>query len=166
MSTNRVTGNSSDGIVILRVARDKEWDKVQIAERFEVPYAQPKTPQEQMLYQAMVEGTLKAVVKHAVERYEKLRHWRWDSSMPVTLDLSDAQYDLEKFRSSRDIEFQPQTQGSIIGELGRIAYVAKMWFIMPKIEVEVVEQEATDPAAQDGFVNPHYMPNYVNLEDK
>lgn len=167
MPTNRVTGNAKDGIVVLRVSRDKEYDNVQIAERFEVPYYEPKTPQQQMLYMAMIEGTMRAVVKHAVERYEKLRHWKWDSSRPVTLDLSDAQYDLETFRSSRyDAEFTAQNQGSLIHTRGMKAYVAKMWFIQPKIEVEVITPEKDDPEVSDGLMNPYKMPQYVSLEDK
>lgn len=161
MPTNRVTGNAKDGIVVLRIPKDKEYDRVQIAERFEVPYAEPKTPQQALAYMAMVEGVMNAVVKHAVDRYEKLRHWKWDSSMPVTLDLSEAQYDLEAFRSSRyDAVFEPQDQGSIVTKLGKKAYVAKMWFIQPKIEVEVLIPEADDPDVVDGLVNPHNMPQF------
>lgn len=163
--TNRVTGNKTDGVVVLRVARDKEYDLVQIAERFEVPYTDKlQTPQQQMAYYAMIEGTAKAVGKHAIERYEKLRHWKFYSSRPVTLDVSEAQYDLDKFRSSSNAEFTAVTQGSIIDDLGKVAYVLKMWFIMPKIEVEVVVPEPDDPEVTDGFVNPHKMPEFVKLE--
>jgi len=155
----RVTGNAKDGIVVLRVQRDKEYDKVQIAERFEVEYFQPKTPQEKVMYMAMVEGTMRAVVKLAVEKYERLRHWKWDSSMPVTLDLSQAQYDLDEFRSSSRKDFTAVDQGSIIPKLGRKAYVAKMWFIMPKVEVEIIEPEPDDPDVTEGFVNPYNIGN-------
>lgn len=168
MPTNRVTGNAKDGIVVLRVARDKEYDKVQIAERFEVPYIEitDATPMHiRMAYAAMVEVKMRETVKHAAATYERLRHWKWDSSMPVTLDISDSQYDLDEFRSSRfDADFKAVDQGSIIDKKGLVAYVAKMWFIQPKIEVEVIEPEPDDPEVQDGMVNPHYMPQFVSLE--
>ena len=109
--TNRVTGNARDGIVVLRVARDKEMDLVQIAERFEVPYIEIKTPQQGMAYYAMVEGMAHAVGKHAIERYEKLRHWKFYSSRSVTLDQSEAQYDLDEFRSSSQKDFTAVDQG-------------------------------------------------------
>ena len=164
--TNRVTGNARDGIVVLRVARDKEMDLVQIAERFEVPYIEIKTPQQGMAYYAMVEGMAHAVGKHAIERYEKLRHWRFYSSRSVTLDQSEAQYDLDEFRSSSQKDFTAVDQGSIIDKLGKVAYVLKMWFIMPKIEVEVIEPEPDDPETSDGLVNPYKMPAFVKLEEK
>lgn len=167
MPTNRVTGNARDGIVVLRVARDKEYDNVQIAERFEVPYIDLShaTHQQKLSYWAMVEGTSRAVGKLAIERYEKLRHWKFDTSKAVTLDLSEAQYDLEHFRSSSQKHFEGVEQGSLVHERGMVAYVLKMWFIQPKIEVEVLIPEPDDPETSDGFVNPYKMPKFVNLEN-
>ena len=165
MPTNRVTGNAKDGIVVLRVARDKEYDLVQIAERFEVPYVEIKTPQQGRAYYAMVEGTARAVGKLAIERYDKFRHWRFYSARPVTLDVSAAQFDLDK-SDSNDKDPIALDQGSIIDTLGKVAYVLKMWFIVPKIEVEVITPEEHDPEASEGLVNPYKMPEYVSLENK
>ena len=165
MPTNRVTGNAKDGIVVLRTQRDKEYDLVQIAERFEVPYAELKTPQQQRAYYAMVEGTARAVGKLAIQRYENIRKWKFYSARSVTLDVSAAQYDLDEL-DSNDKNATAVNQGSIIDTLGKVAYVLKMWFIVPKIEVEVIEPEVTDPAASDGLVNPFKMPKYVSLENK
>ena len=165
MPINRVTGNSTDGIVVLRVARDKEYDLVQIAERFEVPYVEIKSPQQGRAYYAMVEGTARAVGKLAIERYDKYRHWRFYSSRPVTLDVSAAQFDLDK-TDSNDKDPIASNQGSIIDSLGKVAYVLKMWFIIPKIEVEVITPEESDPEVSDGLVNPYKMPEYVSLEKK
>lgn len=166
MPTNRITGNAKDGIVVLRVARDKEYDLVQIAERFEVPYAEPNelsAPSQQRAYYAMVEGMGYSVAKHAIERYEKLRHWRFESSRSVVLDKSMIQYNLDEFRKSNMDDILPATPGSIIDTLGKVAYVVKLWFRMPKIEVEVIQPEPDDPETSDGFVNPHKMLPYVTL---
>ena len=159
MPTNRVTGNAKDGIVVLRVERDKEWDRIQIAERFEVPYVDYDrlSRTRQQVYRAMVEGTAHAVGKKAIERYEKLRHWRFDSSRAPFLDVSENQIDIE---SGLGVE-----QGSLITGLGRKAYVLKMWFIAPKLEVQYEVPEPEDPEVTDGFVNPYKMPAFYDLKD-
>jgi hypothetical protein len=164
----RVTGNSTDGMVILNVQHDTEYDLMQIAERFEVPYADVENlhPWKKVIYLAMVHQRAKEAAKLAVERYERLRHWRFKSSMPVEIDYSDAQYDLSIFRSSLQTNFTAVDQGSNIDSLGTIAYVVKLWFVVPKIRVEVIKDEVTDPGSVDGFVNEHKMPDYVKLEDK
>lgn len=166
--SNRVTGNSVDGIVVLRVQRDKSWNKVQIAERFEVPYVDltTATRDQKLAYQAMVEGTAYAVGKHAIDRYEKLRHWKFDTSRAPFLDKSEAQYDLEHFRSSSTKHFDAVDQGSLLTERGMVAYVLKMWFIMPEIEVEVITPEPQDPEVTDGLVNPYKMPAYYSFEEQ
>lgn len=167
MPSLRVTGNATDGIVVLRVQRDKQWDKVQIAERFEVPYMDlaRATPWQRKVYGAMVEGVAYEVGKRAIEKYEKLRHWKFDTSRAPFLDKSEAQYDLDEFRSSSQKDFTAVDQGSIITKTGKVAYVLKMWFTMPKIEVEVIEPEPDDPDVTEGLVNPHNMKQFVSLEN-
>lgn len=163
----RVTGNLDSGLVILKVQRDNEYDLMQIAERFVVPYGDVARmkPQEKLLYVAMIDQRAREAAKLAVEKYERLRHWRFKSDMPVEVDESDAQFDLEHFRSSFRKDFAAVDQGSIIQELGLIAYVVKLWFIVPKITVEVIEDEPDDPDTIDGFVNSHKMEEYVKLGD-
>jgi hypothetical protein len=163
----RVTGNLKDGMVILNVQHDTEYDLMQIGERFEVPYADMDSMHEwqKVIYVAMIHQRAKEAAKLAVERYERLRHWRFKSSMPVEIDYSEAQYDLNVFRSSLATDFTAVDEGSNIDSLGTVAYVVKLWFVVPKIRVEVIKDEITDPGSNDGFVNEHKMTNYAKLGD-
>ena len=161
----RISGNSVDGMVTIRVPFDTEYDLVQIAERFEVPYMEIKSKGQGMAYYAMVEGTARSIGKHAIETYERLRHWRYYSSRPPVLDVSEAQYDLDTFRSSSNKSFTAINQGSNIDSLGTVAYVIKLWFIVPKIRTEVITSEKSDPDVTDGLVNPHNITNFVPLPD-
>lgn len=166
MSGLRVTGNKNDGIVVLKVEHDKEYDLMQIAERFEVPYFEPKNPWQAMQYLAMIEGVAHAVGKKAIERYEKLRHWRYYSARSFYLDKSDVQYDLDDFSSSSQRDFDAVEHGSLLTKKGMVGYVIKMWFIVPKIQVEVIKDDPTDPDTVDGFVNEHNMFKDVDLGGK
>lgn len=168
MPTNRVTGNARDGIVVLRTERDREYDLVQIAERFEVPYVefQKLTPWQKLVYVASVEKTAKEVGKKAIERYENLRHWRYYSSRPPELDLSQVQNDLDSFRSIDQKNLVVVDHGSLINTLGNKAYVLKLWFIVPKVEVQWETPEPDDPEVSDGMVNPYKMPAFYSLENK
>lgn len=163
----RVTGDLKSGLVILNVKHDTEYDLMQIAERFEVPYADIDNlhPWKRVIYFAMIHQRAKETAKIAIERYERLRHWRFKSDMPVELDQSEAQYDLDKFRSSLTKDFQAVNQGSNIDELGTVAYVVKLWFIVPKVRVEVIEDEPDDPESTDGIMNKYKMPEFAKLGD-
>ena len=160
----KVTRDKSGGMVVLNVEHDKEYDLVQIAERFEVPYMEIKTPQQGRVYYAMVEGTARAVGKVAIERYEKLRHWRFYSSRPVVLDTSAAQIDLDTFGTTNGIP-NALNQASLIDTHGKVAYVLKMWFIMPKQRVEVITPERHDPDVSEGLVNPYNIKDYTYLDE-
>lgn len=162
----QVRQNSRDGsMMVLKVEHDKEFDLVQIAERFEVPYMEIKTKGQGLAYYAMVEGTARSVGKHAIETYERLRGWRYYSSRRPVLDVSEAQYDLDTFRSSNRKDFTAVEQGSIIDSKGTVAYVIKLWFIMPKQRVEVITPEPDDPDVTDGMVNPYNIKDFVTLPD-
>jgi hypothetical protein len=160
---------ANDSVLILNVRHDKEYDLMQIAERFEVPYADLENMQEwqKVIYIAMVHQRAKEAAKLAVERYERLRHWRFKSDMPVELDYSQAQYDLDKFRSNLPAgSIAAVDQGTNIDQLGTVAYVVKLWFVVEKVKVETIEDEPDDPASTDGFVNKYHMPEFAKLEDK
>lgn len=167
MPTNRVTGNARDGMVVLRVERDKEYDLVQIAERFEFPYIEfdKLSPTRKVVYVASLEKRAKEIGKQAIEKYERLRHWRFYSSRKPELDFSGVQNDLDSFRHINKQDNTGVDFGDLIHTRGNKAYVLKMWFIMPKIEVSYEVPEPDDPEVTDGMVNPYKMPAFYPLGD-
>ena len=157
--------NSDGSVLIINTEHDKEYDRIQIAERFEVPYLDMRraSRMQRIKWLAMVEVVSKEVGRKAIWRYERLRHWKFCSDREVVLDQSAAQYDLDQFSSSTQKDFTAVEQGSNIDRLGTVAYVLKMWFIMPKQRVEVITPEVTDPDVSDGMVNPYNISEFVDL---
>lgn len=153
-------------MLVLNVEHDKEYDLTQIAERFEVPYAELKNKYQEMAYYAMVEVKAKEVARHAVSTYERLYHWRFYSSRKPVIDTSEIQYDLDDFRSFNSKDSIAVDAGSNIDKLGTVAYVVKLWFITPKVRVEVITPESSDPDVVDGLVNLHNITEFTPLEVK
>src|SRR3990167_5338306 len=155
--------------MIIRTIPDKQYDLVQIAERFTVPYyfnpEYAKTPTQHAKALDALKRKAAEVVKFAVWKYERLQHWQWKTNLPVELDFSQAQYDLDIFAAGPGKGQLAVNQGQLLDKLCDVAYVVKLWFIQPKIRVEVITPEPTDPAVTDGFVNPYKMPAFVELED-
>ena len=152
----RVTGTPSTGMVVLNVEHDKEYDLMQVAERFEIDYYEPKTPRQKLVYLAALDARAHEVGKHAISTYERLKGWRFYSSRKVTLDLSEAQYELDKAGEAVD-------HGQLLQVRGKKAYVVKIWFIVPKQRIEVITPEPDDPDVTDGFVNPYNIKEFVDL---
>ena len=160
--------STKESYLILNVEHDKEYDLMQIAERFEVPYVDLDrcTTNQRKAYAAMMEVKSKQVGKYAIETYTRLRHWKFYDKRPVELDTSEGQIDLDEFSTSRKVLLPGVNQGSIIDRKGTVAYVLKMWFIVPKQRVEVITPEPDDPDVEDGFVNPHNIEGYQATKDK
>lgn len=148
---------NKDSYLILNVEHDKEYDLMQIAERFEVPYVDLEnlSKNQRMAYEAMIEVKSREVGKHAIETYTRLKKWKFYDKRPVELDLSDAQYNLDEFATSRNVLLPAVDQFSLRDQFGKMAYVLKMWFIVPKQRVEVIIPEQDDPDVVDGLVNPY-----------
>lgn len=157
---------SGNSMMVLKVEPDKTFDLMQISERFEVPYEEILTEQQGKIYAARVMVAARLYAKQAIETYTRLRKWKFYDKRPVELDQSSAQYDLDEFRTSRNVLLPAVEQGSIIDKKGMVAYVVKLWFVVPKIIVEVVTPEKDDPDTIDGFVNPHNITDFVPLEPK
>ena len=148
------------GQFVLKVQPDKEYDLMEVSERFEVPYLEPKTLQGQQNYYNLIKVMATQTAKHAIYTYERLRHWKFYDKKPIQLDESQAQYDLDIFRSSRNIDHVGVNQGSLIDEKGKVAYVVKLWFVVPKFRVEVIKPEVNDEDVTDGLVNPYNIFGY------
>lgn len=163
-----IFGTPKDGMHVINVEHDTEWDLMQIAERFEVPYLDfnRASDSQKLAYIAMLEVKSKAVGKKAIETYTRLKHWKFYDKRPVELDLSAANIDLDPFRTSRDIVVQAADQGSGLESLGTIAYVLKMWFVVQKIRVEVIKPEVDDEDVTDGLVNPHKIDGYLTSKNE
>jgi len=157
---------SGSSMMVLKVEPDKTFDLMQISERFEVPYEEPKTPQEVQQYAARIQTAAKLYAKEAINTYTRLRKWKFYDKRPVELDTSNAQYDLDEFRTSRNVLLPAVDQGSLTTKKGMVAYVIKIWFVVPKIIVETVKPEIDDPDTTDGFVNPYNITDFVPLEPK
>ena len=157
--------SKDNSVFVINTEYDTEYDRVQIAERFEVPYIDMAraSRMQRLKWLAMVEVVSKEVGRNAIWKYERLRHWKFCSERPVVLDQSEAQYDLEQFTSSTQKDFKAVEQGSNIDTIGKVAYVLKMWFIMPKQRVEVITPEPGDPDVVDGMVNPYNITPLTDL---
>lgn len=154
--------------MILNVEHDKEWDLMLIAERFEVQYVDLArlTKNQKLAYQAMLEVKSRQVGKRAIDTYTRLKKWKFYDKRPVELDLSASNIDLDEFRSSSATHFTAVNQGSLIDTKGMVAYVLKMWFIVPKIRVEVIKPEVDDEDVTDGLVNPFNIDGYLSAKNE
>lgn len=163
--------SQSDSVLVINVEHDKEYDLMQIAERFELPYIEldRATKQDKLKYLALIEVTAKQTAKYAIEKYERLRHWKfYNTANPkyrVQVDESDAQIDFDIFGSTGLVP-AGLDQGSLNTTHGRMAYVVKLWFIVPKQRIEVINPEVTDPDVEDGLVNPYNIEGREYTEPK
>ena len=141
---------------------------MEVAERFTVPYwydarlALTQYESEKAQQALKLKGY--EVAKYAISKYERLHHWTWFKKIPPVIDYSDAQYDFSIFANPLNTNLAVN-QGQLLNGPGDVAFVIKLWFIVPKIRVEVITPEATDPGSTDGFVNPYYMPEFVSLKE-
>lgn len=163
-----IFGTPQTSMMILNVERDTEYDLMRIAERFEVPYMDTTrmSINARKAYGAMIEVKSREVGKHAIYQYERLKKWKFYDKRPVELDISDANYDLDEFSTSRNVPLNGVMQGSLIDTKGMVAYVLKMWFIVPKIRVEVITPEVDDEDVTDGLVNPFNIDGYLTSKNE
>jgi len=143
-----------DGVIY---TPDREYGLEQKLERFEMAYSSTFSPQ----FPAMLEAAAKQTARLAAEKYERLGH-HFRSDMPVSVDQSDLQVDVEDFRSLDAEHNLAQDKGNWHTSQDRIAFVVKMWYVVPKVRVDVFEpHELAEP---DGFVET--LPNEGEIEER
>lgn len=146
----------------LSVKPDREYGLECIHERFELDF---ECPPSHPAFQRQV----KEVVFRAVEVYQRAKKYRWRSDKPVEVDLSDAQFDLYSFGTT-DPNAQPiaADQNSLMLVHGRRAYVAKIWFEVPKIptledyvtaETNRLSRINSNDGVEEGMVEPEAIPD-------
>ena len=127
----------------LRIQPDTTWGLEEIRERFEVPADMPPS---------MVEMVGRKVASAAIERYERLKHWKFRADIPVVLDVSALQTDLSLTASPlvrKNLDaLQAVDQGILQIRTGMKAYVMVMTFETQKIVH--IEQEVS---RNEGFLN-------------
>ena len=127
----------------IHVAPDKSYDLMRVNERFEIDEIFTHSPK----FVEILQKSAQEVTRLAASKYQ-LRGWHWRSDLPVEIDKSELQYDL---LASAGNELLTQDQGSqLLNKQGRIAFVVKLWFIVPKFRAVVYEPE--ELAEPDGFV--------------
>lgn len=127
----------------IHVAPDKSYGLMRVNERFEIDEVFTHSPK----FMDILQKSAQEVTRLAAAKYQ-LRGWHWRSDLPVEIDKSELQYDL---LSSAGNELVGQDQGSqLLNIQGRIAFVVKLWFLVPRFTATVYEPE--ELAEPDGFV--------------
>lgn len=143
-----------------------------IHERFEVPadsVPNDKDTKDQRAFKLIfIEQCAKRAGDQAIEKYTRLRKWRFRDDLPVELDESILQLDLDDWEFSNPNAISPiaKDRGQLFTKKGKFAYVLKMWFETPEIHA-VVYKSTPDMDHEDeighaeGFalqseVNEHY----------
>ena len=149
-------GNKVNGIIY---KPDKIFGLEQKLERFELPYSATESP----MFPIILEKAAKYTARIAAEKYAKIGH-HWRSDLGVSVDESELQVSLYDFGSTSTPinEFTAQDQGSVLAQKeDKIAYVVKMWYVVPKVHVEVFDN--TELAEPDGFVQE--LPSDETIEE-
>lgn len=117
-----------------------------ISERFEVDSDMPEL---------LIKVIARKVGERAIERYTKLRKWRFvnDSAHPVTLDLSDLQLDLTDHQFATHSKTAIAVDSNLMSvRRGITAYVLKMYFETDLIPVVLPETPEEDYGHKEGFL--------------
>ena len=116
----------------------------QVANRFYIDSDLFRSP----LFPVYLDKIAKEECRRAVEANKK-RGWHWRSDMPVEIDKSEIQVDLDLFAST--YRFQPGVdQYRTLLEHNKIAMVIKLWYEIPATPTEVLSSDLVKEA--DGFV--------------
>lgn len=118
----------------------------QVNQRFELPYSSTFSAR----FPAMLEKAARETAKLAAEK-NQLRGWHWRSDLGVEVDKSELQIALEDFGTTHP-DFVPAVEQltTLNNKYDRIAFVVKMWFVVP--EIQVVTYDNDELAEPDGFV--------------
>ena len=153
------------------------YTKECIRERFEVPadaVPHPNDTDSQRAFKLIfIQECAKIAGQRAIERYERLRHWRFLDSIPVELDESSIQLDLDDYEFSSPLSTSPMAkdQGHLTLKKQTHAYVLKMWFVTQEIQAivwksdpqQTFEDELTHA---EGLANPEEVnQHYQTLEE-
>jgi len=141
----------------LKIVPDTTWSLEEVRERFEVPIEMIPGPLDlphQTLHKlARIEGIGRVVASKAIERYEKLRHWRFRDDIPVVLDVSELQTDLDLTSSPtlKTDDLVAFDQGILTSRKATKAYVMVLTFETQQIIKAVIDDEVGRP---EGIINP------------
>ena len=134
-------------MTLLKVQPDTEWGLEQVLERFEVPYDTPPKQVEIMAW---------ASAQYAIDTYTRLRGWQFVDQLPVELDVSNIQVDLDFTASPyTPVDMGGQDWGSLLTRQSKKAYVVKMWFKTQKVVIQNIDDEI---GRADGYLNPDEDP--------
>lgn len=126
---------------------DTSWNLECIRERFEVPadaVPSPTDTPEQAAFKALfIEACAKKAGERAIEYYEKFRHWRFRDDIPVELDESEIQVDVEDYEFASPLSTAPiaVNQGHLTLKTSKHAYVIKLWFETQQIQAVVFKPD-------------------------
>lgn len=141
--------------VNIHVVPDRERTLAQVRSRFEMPSWITDSP----LFPEFLEKAAKQVVKKTAQK-NALRGWHYRGDLPVTIDKSEVQFSLHEFGTTNPENYEAQSAGDdsiLLTKYDKIAYVAVMWFEVPKVRTEVLSNEELDE--DDGFVRDKPLPD-------
>lgn len=137
---------------------DTEYGLECIPEMFEIPLEivpnEFDTKERRVMKVLFIEAVAKKTGQYAIEKYEKLRHWKFRDDIPVQIDESVLDFDFEDFEFS-----SPLSKDPIAKDMGwkkkSKSYVIKLWFETQKIrtvQFEPKDQEYTAGAVSDEYL--------------
>ena len=139
------------------VKPDTSWGLECIRERFEIPFdAVPDefdTPAQRAFKVLFIESCAKKSAEKAIETYEKFRHWKFRADMPVELDESELQLDIDDWEFTSPLSKDPiaKNQGHLKDKASKKAYVVKLWFEVPQIQAVVFTPDTPEEEVHGVF---------------
>lgn len=118
---------------------DQQYRPMQVNERFELPGEVEESPK----FPEIVQAAAKDTIKLAVWKYERLKKWKWLHEKGVEVDRSELQIDLDYFGSQ--VEAGAVKPGQLLHDSpkGNIAFVVKLWFMVPAFspgQLEILDE--------------------------
>lgn len=131
----------------LIVRPDTTWNLECIRERFEVPEdsvpSALDTPAQFAFKSLFIDACAKEAGKKAIAKYERLRHWKFRDDIPVELDESELQFDIDDWEFTSPVSKSPFAvdQGHLRFRQSKHAYVIKLWFETQELQTVVYDSD-------------------------
>ena len=142
------------------VQPDTTYNLMEIYERFEIPIEiEPNdldSADTRIKKVTFINAVAQKAGQLAIERYTKFRKWKFRDDIPVTVDWSELQFDVDDWQWSSPVSKEPVAvtqRMDILKKKATKAYVLKMWFEVP--EIRIVRE---DSGSEEGLVDEDALP--------
>ena len=144
---------------------DTTWGLECIRERFEIPIEiEPNSMdnQDMVAKKALfIEAVARKAGEIAVEKYTRLRHWKFRDDIPVQIDESDLQFDPDAWDFSSPASTDPiavDQRMHLFKSRATKAYVIKLWFETQLIQTTVFEPSLDEEGHSEGYITTEEIP--------